>query len=73
MRIGRIDPEPIQLHAGENFTLTAEEIVGTCQRVSVSFKNLPSVVKPGERLFLNDGLVQLTVERVAGREVYCKV
>jgi len=30
-------------------------------------------VKPGDRLFLNDGLVQLTVERVAGGEVHCKV
>jgi len=73
MRIGQIEPEPIQLLAGDNFILTVEEVVGTPQRVSVSFKSLPSVVKPGDRLFLNDGLVQLTVERVAGSEVYCKV
>jgi pyruvate kinase len=73
MRIGKIEPEPIQLHSGENFTLTPEEITGTPQRVSVSFKRLPEVVKPGDRLFLNDGLVQLTVERVAGSEVHCKV
>jgi pyruvate kinase len=73
MRIGKIEPEPIQLHAGEHFILTVEEIVGTPQRVSVSFKDLPRVVKPGDRLFLNDGLVQLTVERVAGSEVHCNV
>src|SRR5262249_29095793 len=41
--------------------------------VSVSFQRLPEVVKPGDRLFLNDGLVQLIVERIAGREVHCKV
>jgi pyruvate kinase len=73
MRLGKIEPEPIQLHAGENFILTAEEITGTCQRVSVSFKDLPKVVKPADRLFLNDGLVQLTVEHVSGSEVHCKV
>jgi pyruvate kinase len=73
MRVGRIEPEPIQLHSGENFILTAEEITGTSQRVSVSFKDLPKVVKPGDRLFLNDGLVQLTVEHVSGSEVHCKV
>ena len=73
MRIGNIEPDSIQLHAGDDFILTVEDIVGTPQRVSVSFKNLPSVVKPGDRLFLNDGLVQLTVERVAGGEVHCKV
>jgi pyruvate kinase len=73
MRIGKIDPEPIQLHPGENFVLTTKEIIGTPQRVSVSFKRLPSVVKPGDRLFLNDGLVQLTVERISGSEVHTKV
>ena len=73
IRIGRIEPEPMQLLAGENFILTAEETLGTPQRVSVSFKDLPSVVKCGDRVFLNDGLVQLTVERVVGREVHCKV
>lgn len=73
MRIGKIEPEPIQLHTGENFILTAEEITGNPQRVSVSFKDLPKVVKPGDRLFLNDGLVQLTVEHVSGSDVHCKV
>jgi pyruvate kinase len=73
IRIGKIEPEPMQLHAGENFMLTVKEMVGTPQRVSVSFKDLPSVVKSGDRLFLNDGLVQLTVERVTGGEVDCKV
>jgi pyruvate kinase len=73
MRVGKIEPEPIQLRAGENFTLTSEDVVGNPQRVSMSFERLPKVVKPGDRLFLNDGLVQLVVERVAGKDVHCKV
>jgi pyruvate kinase len=73
MRIGKIEPEPIQLQSGESFILTTEEITGSSQRVSVSFKDLPKVVKPGDRLFLNDGLVQLTVDHVSGSEVHCKV
>jgi pyruvate kinase len=73
MRIGKIEPEPIQLHPGDNFVLTAEEITGCAERVSVSFKRLPNVVKPGNRLFLNDGQVQLTVEHVSGSEVHCQV
>jgi pyruvate kinase len=73
MRIGKIEPEPIQLQSGESFVLTTEETVGNSQRVSVSFKDLPGVVKPGDRLFLNDGLVQLTVEHVSGSEVHCTV
>jgi pyruvate kinase len=73
MRIGTIDPEPIQLNPGDAFTLTADEMVGNSSRVSVSFEALPKVVSPGNRLFLNDGLVQLLVERVTGNEVHCKV
>jgi pyruvate kinase len=73
MRVGKIEPEPIRLSPGDNFTLTNEDIVGTQQRVSMSFQRLPKVVKPGNRLFLNDGLVHLVVERVAGNDVHCKV
>ncbi len=73
MRVGKIDPEPIQLQAGDPFTLTAEPVVGNAQRVSMSFEPLPRVVKPGQRLFLNDGLVELKVERTAGDDVQCKV
>ena len=73
MRLGTIEPEPIQLRSGDTFTLTTEETVGDAARASMSFQRLPKVVKPGDRLFLNDGLVQLVVERVAGSDVRCKV
>jgi pyruvate kinase len=73
IRIGKIEPEPIQLHAGENFILTADVVSGNAERVSVTFTQLPRVVKPGDKLFLNDGLVQLTVQHVSGPEVHCKV
>jgi pyruvate kinase len=73
MRLGRIEPEPVQLAAGDRFALTTEQIVGNAERVSMSFERLPAVVKPGDRLFLNDGLVQLVVDRVAGTEVECSV
>ena len=73
MRIGTIEPEPIHLQADGEFTLTTDTITGNSQRVSVSFKDLPDVVKPGDRLFLNDGLVELTVTHVSGGDVHCKV
>src|SRR5213082_2745172 len=73
LRLGKIDPEPIQLLPGAHFTLTSEDIVGDVQHVSTSFEQLPRVVKPGDRIFLNDGLVQLVVERIAGKDVECTV
>ena len=73
MRLGKIEPEPVQLMPGDRFVLTNEDIVGNAQRVSMSFEALPRVVKPGDRIFLNDGLVQLVVERVSGNDVECTV
>jgi pyruvate kinase len=73
MRLGKIDPEPIQVRVGDDFILTSGDIVGDNHRVSMSFEELPRVVKVGHRLFLNDGLVQLQVEGVAGNDVHCRV
>src|SRR6516225_12328479 len=55
LRLGKIDPEPIQLVPGARFTLTNEDIVGNAQRASTTFQELPRVVKPSDRIFLNDG------------------
>ncbi|MGE3309497.1 MAG: pyruvate kinase [Limisphaerales bacterium] len=73
MRVGRIAPEPVNLTAGDPFTLTSEDVVGDASRVSMSFDPLPRVVKPGDRLYLNDGLIQLVVEKAEGRDVRCRV
>ena len=73
MRVGTISPEPIALRAGDPFVLTTDDVVGTAGRVSMSFDRLPAVVKPGDGLFLNDGLVQLVVDHVDGPDVSCRV
>jgi pyruvate kinase len=73
MRIGKIDPEPVELRAGDPFTLTTDDIVGNKTRVSVSFDRLPQAVKKGDTLFLNDGYIQLEVTEVKGRDVLCTV
>src|SRR5262245_42727212 len=73
MRIGHFATEPIHLKRGDRFTLTAEDVTGDQHRVSVSFSRLPSVVKPGDSLSLNDGYVQLEVAEIRGPEVMCAV
>src|SRR5512136_1510346 len=50
MRVGKIQPEPIELRSGETYTLTSDDIVGDQHRASMSFAQLPMVVKPGDRL-----------------------
>src|SRR5262245_11715341 len=53
LRLGKIDPEPIQLLPGARFRLTSDDIVGNAQRASTTFQELPRVVKPGDRIFMN--------------------
>ncbi len=73
MRIGLLAEEPIRLTPGDAFTLTAHEITGDRQRAFVNFPRLPAVVKPGNVLFLNDGIIHLEVTAVEGADVRCRV
>ncbi len=73
MRLGLIAGEPVELRRGETFTLTTRETVGDASGASVDFERLPQVVRPGAALFLNDGLIQLEVERVSPDDVVCRV
>ena len=73
MRIGQFEEEPIELQLDDLFTLTTGDVIGNQTRVSVSFPLLPKAVHPGDRLFLNDGLVELEVLKVKGNDVHCEV
>jgi pyruvate kinase len=61
------------LRPGDSFTLTTEERVGNSERVSMTFTRLPQVVKPGNTLYLNDGIIQLEVVKAEGNDVHCRV
>ena len=73
IRIGQLANEPIELQAGEMFTLTTQEVVGDVHRVSVTFSRLAEIVKPGDVLFLNDGFIQLEAMSIEGSSINCRV
>lgn len=68
LRIGDVEGT-IVLHTGDPFVVTTEEMMGTDERVSTPFSSLPAEVKPGDRILINDGLVELRVESIAGNDV----
>jgi pyruvate kinase len=72
IRIGEMR-EAVELARGDRITLTTEPIMGDAHRVSVTLPELPSIVKPGTRLFLNDGLISLVVVSIQGHDVLCEV
>jgi pyruvate kinase len=73
MRIGDLDDEPIELARDQLFTLTTESGIGEADRVSITFPGLPAAVKPGDRLFLNDGFILLKAVEVTETDVVCNV
>ena len=62
-----------ELQAGQTFTLTTEEIAGTNEKVSITYKNLPKDVEEGMAILLDDGLIELKVEAVTDTDIVCTV
>ncbi len=73
MRLGQIADEPVNLKPGDAFTFAVKELVGDSHHASATFAGLPKAVKPGDILFLTDGLIQMEVTGVQGDETVCKV
>ena len=67
------DGKKIQLTENATFILTTDEIEGDQQRVSITYDGLAEDVIPGKRILIDDGLIELKVERVVGHDIVCTV
>jgi pyruvate kinase len=72
IRLGRFADGPHELAVGDIFK-TAEDVPGTKELVSTTFKGLPGDVNPGDFLLIDDGKVRVQVESVDGPVVTTKV
>ena len=61
IRLGQFEKGKTELKTGRGFTLTTDDISGTDDRVSITYKNLWNDVKPGDHILIDDGLVVLEV------------
>ncbi|MBN2423792.1 MAG: pyruvate kinase [Calditrichaceae bacterium] len=73
IRIGTFASSPIHLKQGDLFTITTKEIEGNEHIVSTSYKKLPSDVKVGDTILVNDGLIKLSVKERSSDSVFCEV
>src|SRR4051794_12275002 len=72
LRIGEVDGV-IQLKTGQMLTITTEQLVGNASIVSTPFTPLPREVQLGQRILINDGLVELVVAAIDGTKVLTRV
>ena len=73
IRLGKFEGRECRLESGSRFVLTTDEVMGNSQRASTTYKNLPSDVKPGDRILLADGSVELRVVSASAPDVVCEV
>ncbi len=61
------------LEPGQKFTLTCRDVMGDSTMSSVTYPKLYEDEKPGNRILIDDGLIELAVEEVKGEDIVCRV
>ena len=67
------DGQKVELVTGNDIILTCEECVGTAERVSISYKDLYKEVEQGTTILVDDGLMELEVIEVNGKDILCRI
>lgn len=73
IRIGKFETGEATLKEGDTFTLLNEDVLGDNTKVSVTYKNLANEVSIGTRILINDGIIEVVVKELDGKDVVCKV
>ncbi|MDQ1587669.1 MAG: pyruvate kinase, partial [Microbacteriaceae bacterium] len=73
IRLGKFEAGPYDLEVGDIFRITTEDIIGTRELSSTTFKGLPQDVKPGDFLLIDDGKVKVKVLETDGTVVTTEV
>ena len=71
IRTGAFEGGFTEFKKGQVSVITPEEIVGSADRFTISYKELYKDVKPGAYILVNDGQVALLVDHVEGKDIYC--
>ena len=65
--------QPVKLLDGASLTITTDDVVGTAERVSTTYQQLPQDVKPGDCILIDDGILELRVLDSTETDVRCQV
>lgn len=73
IRLGTFADGPVRLPAGQEFTITAENVPGDSSQVTTTYRGLAGDVRPGDRVLVDDGRIVLEVVGVRGTAVRTRV
>ncbi|HUV09211.1 MAG TPA: pyruvate kinase [Spirochaetia bacterium] len=72
LRIGELENE-FDLSEGDRIVITTDEVRGTRDRIPSQYRNLARDMKAGETIFLDDGIIELRVDKIKGNDIHCRV
>ncbi len=73
IRIGDVENGEIELITGKDITLTTKTVLGTADRISITYEDLPRQLKKGNKILLDDGKIMLTVIECTESEISCRI
>jgi pyruvate kinase len=73
IRLGRFTNGKEKLHVGATFSITIDNVDGTVERCSTTYKGLPGDVRPGDLILIDDGRIALRANEVTGTDVITEV
>ena len=73
IRVKQFACNTIILDSDSKFTLTTKDVLGDKERVSITYKGLPKTLKKGNKILLNDGAVELKVDKTTSTDIHCTV
>jgi len=73
IRIGKVTDNCTTLVHGQEFTLANEDILGNCEKVSITYKDLYKEVEIGSKILINDGIIELKVKQIIDKDIVCEV
>ena len=73
VRTGKVKDDGIIINDGEEIVLTTENVIGDRTRISISYKDLPQDVDKGDKILIDDGLIELKVLNTGNKEINCKI
>jgi len=73
IRTGRMENGALPLRKGDSIAITTDEVLGRKGLISTIYQSLPTDVRQGSRILLDDGLIEFRVHSVSGNTVHCTV
>lgn len=73
IRIKELENGKVLLENEKKITLTTDDVIGTSKKISITYKDLPSQLAPGNKILIDDGKILLVVDSCTEKDIICTI